>query len=156
MQSIVAFLGTLTDDALAKDPVYSDPFKTPRVQLRAIPRHSAPLCRIVRRMHSAGCPVTFAVTLALVLWFRFFVVRTWHAPAGDGVDFYQLSQSLLLQGRFAVRTAAAWPAVTVGCRATRCFGLCRGAPGAAGSAEPCRARYAGQRADQPGDGVCCF
>ncbi len=29
VQSIVAFLGTLTDDALAKDPKYSDPFKNP-------------------------------------------------------------------------------------------------------------------------------
>ena len=28
--------------------------------------------------------VAFAVTLALVLWFRFFVVRTWHAPAEAG------------------------------------------------------------------------
>ena len=53
-------------------------------------------------MHKRWLPgVAFAVTLALVLWFRFFVVRTWHAPAGDGVDFYQLSQSLQLTGRFA-------------------------------------------------------
>jgi hypothetical protein len=29
VQSIVAFLGTLTDDELLKDAKFSDPFKTP-------------------------------------------------------------------------------------------------------------------------------
>jgi cytochrome c peroxidase len=29
VQSIAAFLGTLTDEALLKDPVFSDPFRAP-------------------------------------------------------------------------------------------------------------------------------
>jgi hypothetical protein len=45
--------------------------------------------------------LALAVTLALGAGFRFFVVHSWHAPAGDGLDFHQLSQQLLLRGTFA-------------------------------------------------------
>jgi hypothetical protein len=40
-----------------------------------------------------------AVLAALV--FRLLVVQTWHAPAGDGLQYYALSQSLVTDGRLA-------------------------------------------------------
>ena len=41
------------------------------------------------------------VILAAAAVFRVAVIRTWHAPAGDGTQYYALSQELLLHGRYA-------------------------------------------------------
>ncbi|HEY1585001.1 MAG TPA: hypothetical protein VGH63_04885, partial [Polyangia bacterium] len=40
-----------------------------------------------------------AVCLALLL--RILVVQSWHAPAGDGLQYYALSQELIKDHRFA-------------------------------------------------------
>lgn len=45
--------------------------------------------------------VCLGIILALSAWLRLLVVQSWHAPAGDGMDFHQLSQELRLRGRFA-------------------------------------------------------
>ncbi len=47
-----------------------------------------------------------ALLLVLGLVFRLLVVRVWRAPAGDGLDYFALSQELLLHGRFAY---SSWP-----------------------------------------------
>jgi hypothetical protein len=46
-------------------------------------------------------PLLLCFILGLGAWFRLLVVQSWHAPAGDGMDFHQLSQELRLRGRFA-------------------------------------------------------
>ena len=48
-----------------------------------------------------------ALVFALGLLFRLTVVQAWHVPAGDGMDYYALSQELRLHGRFAY---GPWPA----------------------------------------------
>ncbi len=46
-----------------------------------------------------GATVLAAVALALLL--RILVVQSWHAPAGDGLQYYALSQELINDHRFA-------------------------------------------------------
>jgi hypothetical protein len=46
-------------------------------------------------------PLVVVGGVVLLLAFRFAVVATWHAPAGDGVQYHQLAQQLSLTGRFA-------------------------------------------------------
>jgi 4-amino-4-deoxy-L-arabinose transferase-like glycosyltransferase len=48
--------------------------------------------------------LAFALALAVVagaLAFRLYVVAGWHAPAGDGLQYYSLSQSLIFDHRLA-------------------------------------------------------
>jgi len=42
-----------------------------------------------------------AVAVALALTFRLLVVASWHAPAGDGIQYYRLAQELRQHHRFA-------------------------------------------------------
>ena len=46
-----------------------------------------------------GATVTAAITLALLV--RMLVVQSWHAPAGDGLQYYALSQELIKDHRLA-------------------------------------------------------
>lgn len=46
-------------------------------------------------------PWIAAGLLGLGLWFRLAVIASWHAPAGDGMDYYALSQELRREGRYA-------------------------------------------------------
>jgi hypothetical protein len=50
-----------------------------------------------------GATVTAAIALALLL--RTLVVQSWHAPAGDGLQYYALSQELIKDHRFAFAAA---------------------------------------------------
>jgi 4-amino-4-deoxy-L-arabinose transferase-like glycosyltransferase len=57
-----------------------------------------------RLAHNRRALVTAAIALAVVggaLVFRLLVVNSWHAPAGDGLQYYALSQSILSDHRFA-------------------------------------------------------
>lgn len=50
--------------------------------------------------------VAAALVVAGVIAFRLAIVGTWHAPAGDGVQYYRLAQELRRAGRFAFSPTA--------------------------------------------------
>jgi hypothetical protein len=45
--------------------------------------------------------IRWILMIAAALAFRIAVVASWHAPAGDGIQYYKLSQELWRHGRFA-------------------------------------------------------
>lgn len=49
------------------------------------------------RLWAVICLLLFGIALPAKLW----LVSTWHAPAGDGIDYFQLSQELFSNHRFA-------------------------------------------------------
>ena len=52
-------------------------------------------------MARPSTPWLVAIALVIGLGFRLALVSSWHAPAGDGLHYFQLSQELRAHGRFA-------------------------------------------------------
>lgn len=64
--------------------------------------------RLHRRWGGSGRRVFIAIALVVAaLCFRVAVVTTWHVPAGDGLQYYALSQQLSLSQRYAFGPAPA-------------------------------------------------